>query len=279
MGYKKKGFGAYHKWFMDAEKIYRQLFTAEQMGRLHFAVMKYVETGEREEVDSDIRFAYMDQCMKSDVAHAAYKEISAMRAENGSYGGKAKARNKQRNAADPGEKQTKEKPYSMTKTDFMDVFKKLKHDDLVEGAPADVTGLRERLAEAGWKIGNVPFTDRCQIETLLKLYFAKAEYNIAPRWFSERLLAEIANDERFHAYKYTWDDEPGGEVQEYSADMNDLLDFFWDSGDDCPLDWLCSYTHPLSVRINGTWCKNFPEIINKLFAGEMEDKIVIDSND
>lgn len=278
MAYQKKRFGVYHKWYMDAARVYGKIFNDEQMGRLFFAVMRYMETGKEEEVGEVIRFAYLDQCSKIDVARGDYEAKCAQNARNGAAGGRAAAANRQGCSSEdsPIEGEKKTKPFRMTKTDFMDIFKKLKHDEFVQAAPADVKALHEKLAADGWKWAGVPFTNRDQVERFICLQFAPEveEY----RFRILDVLHGVANDGRFHPFRYRWIDD-GADVCDYPADMGSLLDYAIDEDLEF-YEWALSFDpNDNSFFFRNRRLRTIPEMVSALIEDELNEKIIIEDSE
>lgn len=270
MAYQKKRFGVYHKWYMDAARVYRKIFNDEQMGQLFFAVMRYMETGKEDEVGEVIRFAYLDQCSKIDVARRDYEAKCAQNARNGSSGGRAAAANRQGFSSEDSstEGNKRAKPFRMTKTDFMDIFKKLKHDEFVQAAPADVKALHEHLVADGWKWEGVPFAKRDQVERFICLWFTTEEGIIARRSIILSVLRGVANDVRFHPFRYR-ENDGSKEVGYYPADMGSLLDYVIDED----LDF---YERRLSFKPGA---QTIPEMVSNWIEDELRDFIIVEDSE
>lgn len=144
-----KGGLYWFKWTVADDDVCRASIDDMHMGKLHYAVMDYVRTGQRQELPESIRFAYDMFCAKVDIARKAYQSKVEKLAENGAKGGRKKAENAKRKEA---ERAIFTPP---TKTEFRNMAKHYKSSADLEFDAHELDQFYNELAEADWAIGGV----------------------------------------------------------------------------------------------------------------------------
>ncbi len=149
------------KWHVKDVINYREVFTTEQIGELFLAAMKTVETGERIEVSSEIKFAYLQLCTDISEARTAYLKKCETNAKNGAKGGKTKAENAK----------TKENGFKPpTKTEFKTMAKSLANSECICCDSYDFDKGFEFFVNANWTVDGEPISDRTALECAVCAY-------------------------------------------------------------------------------------------------------------
>lgn len=161
----EKGKLSWFKWFVSDAEVCSNTLSDEQMGRLFYAVMRYVDTGEKEDMPNAMQFPYSMFCGKVDSSRIAYKDKCEKLAENGSKGGKKKAENAKQSVGIPFNKS---------------------FNDLVQNYGLDAVRYYKQLEANNWKMGNT------QIKSLedLERYLSN-DSGIASDTDWDALLAQI----------------------------------------------------------------------------------------
>lgn len=144
----EKGKLSWFKWFVSDAEVCSNTLSDEQMGQLFYAVMRYVDIGEKEDVPKALQFPYSMFCGKVDSSRIAYKDKCEKLAENGSKGGKKKAENAKKHG---------ENPFAFNKS----------FADLVRGHGLDPVAYYTQLKEANWKLGDTPIRSLEDLERYL----------------------------------------------------------------------------------------------------------------
>lgn len=156
---------SWFKWLTKDVKNYRAVFTNEQMGELFFAVMETVETGQKVEVSTALKLAYMQLCSAADEAKTAYIKKCQQNALNGAKGGKAKAENVKSN-----NNCSFKQP---TKTDFRKMAKNIQKKYDVACDQYDIDQFFEKLLSEQWKFLNKTIKNQHQLEAVFYAEFAE----------------------------------------------------------------------------------------------------------
>lgn len=171
---------SWHKWFVSEAKLFKEVLTNEQMGKLFFAVMETLETGEELEVSEDIKITYKMYLSKIISARKAYENTCKKRAESGQKGGLAKAKNqrkrKEQQSNDDAE-QNKTSPFTFpTKTEFKSMAKSLMKDQdqyclSLEYDDFELTQLYENIKQTE-KWFKFPVVSKTMLKTICYAFLA-----------------------------------------------------------------------------------------------------------
>lgn len=161
----KKGL-SWFKWLTKDVKNYRAVFTNEQMGELFFSVMETVETGQKVEVSSELKLAYMQLCSAADEAKTAYIKKCQQNALNGAKGGKAKAENTRSKNNDCGFKPP-------SKTDFRKMAKNIQKNYDVCCDQYEIDQFFEKISSEQWSYHGRAIKNQHQLEAIFCAKFAE----------------------------------------------------------------------------------------------------------
>lgn len=148
-------------------------FAMERFGQLILALMYYTADGTMpDDLPPDISIMFVIYKRKIDAAREKYDHTCAVRAENGSKGGKAKAENAKRKSGGA-------KFIPPTQKQFRDAVKNFAyHSDLDDDiSDYDSDAFFDQLRESGWTINNKPIQCRSDWEAAISAKFFK--FNIA----------------------------------------------------------------------------------------------------
>ena len=264
---------SWHKWFVSDAESFKEL-TNEQMGKMFFAVMETVKTGEKVEVSDDIKLVYAIYIQKVFAAQVAYKNKCNKNAKSGQKGGLAKAENQrkrkeeQQNSEEEQAETTDEKNTFKfpSKTEFKNMAKHLvkTQESKFYYLPLtfdnyEITELYEEISERQeWK--NLKIVSKTMLKNICYVFLADLEEG------SNKYCRFLS---AFYAYESRY--------KELLAKLNpDFVENYFDSDFssfgiddiDCVLESILKKDNTFSKDLNITLEKYFFEDHKELFKKE-----------
>lgn len=168
----------YFRWYFDKAKIYEDLLTDEQLGRLFRATMVYARDGTETEVASDILFPYRECKLAVDHSRGAYEKKSAVNKKNGAKGGRTKAANSNKaNTQKDGQPQKEAgNPKGFTKSEYKAAVAHLRRNGECDVDTHDSLKFYDELTGADWMICGRPVKDTKTLESVLRGRFPAVLY-------------------------------------------------------------------------------------------------------
>ena len=262
---------SWHKWFVSDAESFKEL-NNEQMGKMFFAVMETVKTGEKVEVSEDIKLVYAIYIQKVFAAQVAYKNKCNKNAKSGQKGGLAKAENQRKRKEEQQnseEKQAETTDKNNTfkfpsKTEFKNMAKHLVKTQEMYCLPLtfddyEITELYEEISERQeWK--SLKIASKTMLKNICYVFLADLEENSNKYCFFLRAL--YGYETRYKELLAKLDPET---VEAYFD--NDFSNFDIETIDDI-LACIIEKDNTLSKKIDIAFEKYFFEDHKELFKKE-----------
>ena len=168
----------YFKLYVEDFNVYRENLSKEQFATLLYAIMDYVVTSVKEEIeDPVIRMLYSMQTNKINGQIVRYEKKCESNRVNGAAGGSAKARNAKLKADTSSAESNTERVFKPpTKTEFKDIAKCLKNDDVIECTNAEIDELFESLKGKKWMYHSVPIKNIEAVRAIIENNYTTNSY-------------------------------------------------------------------------------------------------------
>lgn len=163
-------------------------FALDRFGKLVLALMYYTADGtEPDDLPPDLRAMFAIYQRKIDAAREKYDHTCAVRAENGSKGGKAKAENAKRKSGGA-------KFSPPTKKQFRDAVQHFADNDEIpeDTTDYDADSFFDGLKDSGWTIGGAPIQSRRDWEAAIRAKFYRYDSTLPNHFYYMIFSASFA---------------------------------------------------------------------------------------